>query len=80
MLNSSDWTALTLTFELALISTIIILVIGTPIAWWLSQTKVRFKFLIDQHLDDKPFSIISHSYGCILSARLLDIFTNVEHF
>jgi len=32
MLNSSDWTALTLTFELALISTIILLVIGTPIA------------------------------------------------
>ena len=39
----------------------------------------RFKFLIDQHIDDKPFSIISHSYGCILSARLLDIYTNVEH-
>ena len=47
MLNSSDWTALTLTFELALISTIILLVIGTPIAWWLSQTKARFKFLIE---------------------------------
>ena len=47
MMNSSDWTALTLTFELALISTIILLVIGTPIAWWLSQTKARFKFLIE---------------------------------
>ena len=47
MINSSDWTAITLTFELALISTIILLVIGTPIAWWLSQTKVRFKFLIE---------------------------------
>ena len=47
MINSSDLTALTLTFELALISTIILLVIGTPIAWWLSQTKVRFKFLIE---------------------------------
>ena len=47
MISSSDWTALTLTFELALISTIILLVIGTPIAWWLSQTKVRFKFLIE---------------------------------
>ena len=47
MINSSDWAALTLTFELALISTIILLVIGTPIAWWLSQTKVRFKFLIE---------------------------------
>ena len=47
MINSSDWTALTLTFELALISTIILLVIGTPVAWWLSQTKVRFKFLIE---------------------------------
>ncbi len=47
MINSSDWTALTLTFELALISTIILVVIGTPIAWWLSQTKARFKFLIE---------------------------------
>ncbi len=47
MINSSDWTALTLTFELALISTIILLVIGTPVAWWLSQTKVRFKFVIE---------------------------------
>ena len=47
MISSSDWTALTLTFELALISTIILLVIGTPIAWWLSQTKARFKFLIE---------------------------------
>ena len=47
MINSSDWTALTLTFELALISTIILLIIGTPIAWWLSQTKVRFKFLVE---------------------------------
>ena len=47
MMNSSDWTAITLPFELALISTIILLVIGTPIAWWLSQTKVRFKFLIE---------------------------------
>ena len=47
MINSSDWTALTLTFELALISTIILLVIGTPTAWWLSQTKVRFKSLIE---------------------------------
>ena len=47
MIISSDWTALTLTFELALISTIILLVIGTPVAWWLSQTKVRFKFLIE---------------------------------
>ena len=39
----------------------------------------RFKFLIDQHLGDNPFSIIAHSYGCVLSARLLDLYKNIDH-
>ena len=40
----------------------------------------RFKFLIDQNLGDEPFSIIAHSYGCVLSARLLSYYDNVKHF
>ncbi|MBK1792459.1 molybdate ABC transporter permease subunit [Persicirhabdus sediminis] len=40
-------TALTLTFELALITTVILLVIGTPLAWWLANTRSRFRGLIE---------------------------------
>ena len=39
----------------------------------------RFKFIIDQNLDNEPFSIIAHSYGCVLSARLLSYYDNVQH-
>jgi len=31
------WQAVWLTIELALITTVILLVIGTPIAWWLAR-------------------------------------------
>ena len=32
-----------LSVQLALVTTIVLLVIGTPIAWWLSQTETRWK-------------------------------------
>lgn len=38
-----DWTPLMLTFKLALITTAILLVIGVPLSYWLSQTKWRSK-------------------------------------
>ena len=38
-----DWTPLFLTFKLALITTAILLVIGVPLSYWLSQTKWRTK-------------------------------------
>jgi molybdate transport system permease protein len=34
---------LLLSAQLALVTTIVLIVIGTPIAWWLSQTRSRFK-------------------------------------
>lgn len=40
---SSDLIVMVLTLKLALIVTIILLVLTTPIAWWLSQTKSRLK-------------------------------------
>ena len=43
------------------------------------QIVKRFKFLIDQNLGDEPFSIIAHSYGCVLSARLLSYYDNVKN-
>ncbi len=39
----SDLTALWLTIQLAATSTLLLLLIGTPVAWWLSNTKSRCK-------------------------------------
>jgi molybdate transport system permease protein len=46
-LSSSDLSALIVTVELAALTTIILLIIGTPLAWWLSQTKWRFRGVVD---------------------------------
>lgn len=43
MLSDSDIQALWLTVRLAGIVTLILLVIGTPIAWWLARTKAWWK-------------------------------------
>jgi len=43
MLTDSDLQALELTLRLASIVTLILLVIGTPIAWWLARTHSRWK-------------------------------------
>src|SRR5271167_5168691 len=42
-----DWSAIFLTLRLALIVCTILLVIGTPIALWLSFTRWRWKFFIE---------------------------------
>lgn len=46
MLSPEDWAAVWLTFKLAAIVTALLLLIGTPIAWWLSQTRSRLKGVI----------------------------------
>jgi molybdate transport system permease protein len=40
------FTAIWLTLKLAVLTTAILLVIGTPIAWWLSQTTSRWKLTL----------------------------------
>jgi molybdate transport system permease protein len=45
MFNEADLTALAITLKLALISTLVLLLIGTPLAWWLARTRWRFKFI-----------------------------------
>jgi len=45
MLNEADLTALAITLKLALVSTLILLMLGTPLAWWLARTRWRFKFI-----------------------------------
>lgn len=46
-LKSSNWSAVWLTFRLALISTVILLILGTPLAWWLATTRFRYKSAIE---------------------------------
>lgn len=43
MLNSADLATLWLTFKVASLSTIIMLLLGTPLAWWLARTISRWK-------------------------------------
>jgi len=42
-LTSADFAAIWLTLELASLTTLILLLVGTPIAWWLSRTNSRMK-------------------------------------
>jgi molybdate transport system permease protein len=42
-----ELTALWITFKLAGITTLILLVFGTPLAWWLARTRWRFKALVE---------------------------------
>ncbi len=41
-----DWQPVWLTLKLATLTTGMLLVVGTPIAWWLSQTRCRCKHVI----------------------------------
>jgi molybdate transport system permease protein len=43
----SDITAFLLTLKLAIITTVILLLVGTPIALWLARSQWRYKFLIE---------------------------------
>ena len=47
MLDPADLTALTLTLKLAAVSTATLLLLGTPLAWWLARSRWRFKFLFE---------------------------------
>jgi len=47
MLNEYDISALLVTIKLASVTTTILILIGTPIAWWLSQTRFKFKAVIE---------------------------------
>jgi molybdate transport system permease protein len=47
MFSEADLTALAITLKLALVSTLALLLLGTPLAWWLARTRWRFKFLLE---------------------------------
>lgn len=47
ILTEADLTALWITLQLATVSTLILLVLGTPLAWWLARTRWRFRFVVE---------------------------------
>ena len=47
MLSEIEWLALWLTAKLAFTTTVILLVLGTPLAWWLSRTRSRIRPLLE---------------------------------
>ncbi|MFO1199631.1 MAG: molybdate ABC transporter permease subunit [Burkholderiaceae bacterium] len=42
-MTPADWTAIRLTASLAAVTTLLLLVVGTPLAWWLARTRSRAK-------------------------------------
>ncbi len=47
MLSDADITALGITLKLAALTTLILLVLGTPLAWRLARSRWRYKFLLE---------------------------------
>ena len=47
ILSEQDLIALFVTLKLASISTIVLILIGTPIAWWLSHSHWRYKYFVE---------------------------------
>ena len=47
MFSEADLIALWVTLRLAAITTLILLLLGTPLAWWLARSRWRFKFLVE---------------------------------
>ncbi|MCB2016830.1 MAG: molybdate ABC transporter permease subunit, partial [Hydrogenophaga sp.] len=46
MLTPQDLSAVWLTVKLAALTTVLLLVLGTPVAWWLARTDSRLKGLV----------------------------------
>jgi molybdate transport system permease protein len=47
MLAEADVVALWLTLKLAAISTLVLLLLGTPLAWWLARSRSRARFVVE---------------------------------
>ena len=46
-MSDGDLGALFITLQLAVVSTLILLLLGTPLAWWLAHSRTRIKVLIE---------------------------------
>ena len=47
MSGNAGWGPLLLSFQLALVTTAVLLAVGTPIAWWLANTRARLKPVVE---------------------------------
>ncbi|HBR95812.1 MAG TPA: molybdate ABC transporter permease subunit, partial [Gammaproteobacteria bacterium] len=47
MVSESDFSAFVITLKLASLTTVVLLAIGTPVAWWLARSTWRYRFLIE---------------------------------
>ncbi len=45
-LTAADWSAIRLTVELATLVTVLLLIVGTPLAWWLARTRSRLRGVV----------------------------------
>ena len=43
MLDGTDFAAIWLTVKLASVTTLLLLLLGTPLAWWLARTRSRLR-------------------------------------
>lgn len=46
-MSPDDLQALWITLKLAAVTTMVLLLVGTPLAWWLARTRWRYKFLLE---------------------------------
>ena len=47
MLSENDLMAFMVTLKLAVISTLVLLAVGTPLAWWLAHSRFKYKAIIE---------------------------------
>ena len=45
-ISENDWQTIALTLKLASVVTVILLLVGTPVAWWLAKTRSRFRVIV----------------------------------
>jgi molybdate transport system permease protein len=46
-MSTADWMALTTTLKLSAVTTLVLLVLGTPLAWWLARTKNKVSVAVE---------------------------------
>lgn len=47
LLGDLDWSALWVTLRLAGATVLVLLIVGTPLAWWLAHTRSRFRVVVE---------------------------------
>ena len=47
MLSDLDWSALWVTLRLSGATVLVLLIVGTPLAWWLAHTRSRYRVVVE---------------------------------